>query len=100
MPAAGRAISRSPPEREGGIVTGLDFSGEMLARARRKSTTVEWVQGDLLQLPYADSTFDAATVGFGVRNVDDLERPWWSCAASFVPVVGWRSSRSPSREGR
>ena len=59
-------------EREGGIVTGLDFSGEMLVRARRKSTTVEWVQGDLLQLPYADSTFDAATVGFGVRNVDDL----------------------------
>src|SRR4029079_12994581 len=59
-------------EREGGIVTGLDFSVEMLARARRKSTTVEWVQGDLLQLPYADSSFDAATVGFGVRNVDDL----------------------------
>ena len=59
-------------EREGGIVTGLDFSGEMLVRARRKSTTVEWVQGDLLQLPYADSSFDAATVGFGVRNVDDL----------------------------
>ena len=59
-------------EREGGIVTGLDFSGEMLVRARRKSNTIEWVQGDVLALPYADGSFDAATVGFGVRNVADL----------------------------
>jgi demethylmenaquinone methyltransferase / 2-methoxy-6-polyprenyl-1,4-benzoquinol methylase len=59
-------------EREGGIVTGLDFSGEMLARARRKSATIEWVQGDLLALPHPDESFDAATVGFGVRNVADL----------------------------
>lgn len=59
-------------EREGGIVTGLDFSGEMLVRARRKSQTITWVQGDLLALPYEDGSFDAATVGFGVRNVADL----------------------------
>jgi demethylmenaquinone methyltransferase/2-methoxy-6-polyprenyl-1,4-benzoquinol methylase len=59
-------------EREGGIVTGLDFSGEMLVRARRKSDTIEWVQGDVLALPYDDGGFDAATVGFGVRNVADL----------------------------
>ena len=59
-------------EREGGIVTGLDFSGEMLVRARRKSGTIEWVQGDVLALPFADAGFDAATVGFGVRNVADL----------------------------
>jgi demethylmenaquinone methyltransferase/2-methoxy-6-polyprenyl-1,4-benzoquinol methylase len=60
-------------EREGGIVTGLDFSGRMLDRARSKSDTVTWVQGDLLALPFDDATFDAATVGFGVRNVADLE---------------------------
>ena len=59
-------------EREGGIVTGLDFSGEMLARARGKSNTIEWVQGDVLALPQDDGSFDAATVGFGVRNVADL----------------------------
>jgi len=59
-------------EREGGIVTGLDFSSEMLVRARRKSQTIEWVQADVLALPYADGSFDAATVGFGVRNVTDL----------------------------
>jgi demethylmenaquinone methyltransferase/2-methoxy-6-polyprenyl-1,4-benzoquinol methylase len=53
-------------------VTGLDFSEQMLARARRKAADVEWVQGDLLALPFDDASFDAATVGFGVRNVDDL----------------------------
>jgi len=53
-------------------VTGLDFSEQMLARARRKAADVEWVRGDLLALPFDDASFDAATVGFGVRNVDDL----------------------------
>jgi demethylmenaquinone methyltransferase/2-methoxy-6-polyprenyl-1,4-benzoquinol methylase len=54
-------------------VTGLDFSEQMLARARRKAPELEWVQGDLLALPFADGAFDAATVGFGIRNVADLE---------------------------
>ena len=58
-------------------VTGLDFSEAMLERARRKSAAqspvFEWLQGDMLALPFADATFDAATVGFGVRNVADLE---------------------------
>jgi demethylmenaquinone methyltransferase/2-methoxy-6-polyprenyl-1,4-benzoquinol methylase len=60
--------------REGGRVTGLDFSERMLERARRKAPELEWVQGDMLELPFADASFDAATVGFGVRNVADLER--------------------------
>jgi demethylmenaquinone methyltransferase/2-methoxy-6-polyprenyl-1,4-benzoquinol methylase len=54
-------------------VAGLDFSEKMLERARRKSSAIEWVHGDMLALPFADETFDAATVGFGVRNVADLE---------------------------
>jgi demethylmenaquinone methyltransferase/2-methoxy-6-polyprenyl-1,4-benzoquinol methylase len=53
-------------------VTGLDFSERMLARARGKAPALDWVQGDMLALPFADETFDAATVGFGVRNVADL----------------------------
>jgi demethylmenaquinone methyltransferase/2-methoxy-6-polyprenyl-1,4-benzoquinol methylase len=61
-------------EREGGHVTGLDFSPAMLERARRKSGTVEWIEGDMLALPFDDGAFDAATVGFGVRNVADLEQ--------------------------
>jgi demethylmenaquinone methyltransferase / 2-methoxy-6-polyprenyl-1,4-benzoquinol methylase len=56
-----------------GRVVGLDFSERMLERARRKEPRVEWVRGDMLALPFAEETFDAATVGFGVRNVADLE---------------------------
>ena len=59
---------------EGAIVTGLDFSERMLERARRKAPALEWVRGDALELPFPDGTFEGATVGFGVRNVDDLER--------------------------
>ncbi|HLM36061.1 MAG TPA: class I SAM-dependent methyltransferase [Gaiellaceae bacterium] len=54
-------------------VVGVDFSPRMLERARRKAPQVEWVEGDLLALPFPDATFDAATVGFGARNVADLE---------------------------
>jgi demethylmenaquinone methyltransferase/2-methoxy-6-polyprenyl-1,4-benzoquinol methylase len=53
-------------------VVGLDFSEPMLERARRKSADVEWVAGDMMALPFGDAEFDAVTVGFGVRNVDDL----------------------------
>lgn len=56
-----------------GRVVGLDFSARMIERARRKSPSVAWVEGDVLSLPFDDASFDAATVGFGVRNVADLE---------------------------
>jgi demethylmenaquinone methyltransferase/2-methoxy-6-polyprenyl-1,4-benzoquinol methylase len=58
--------------RRGAHVIGLDFSERMLERARLKDPEVEWVQGDMLALPFDDASFDAATVGFGVRNVADL----------------------------
>ena len=52
----------------------MDFSERMLERARRKSDQIEWVRGDALALPFEDGSFDAATVGFGVRNLQDLDR--------------------------
>jgi len=60
-------------ESAGGKVTGLDFSERMLERARSKSSSIEWVQGDVMELPFEDGSFDAATIGFGIRNVSDLE---------------------------
>jgi demethylmenaquinone methyltransferase/2-methoxy-6-polyprenyl-1,4-benzoquinol methylase len=65
----------------GGEVLGSDFSEVMLACASAKVAAAdlhgtrprfEWA--DALELPYADDTFDAATVGFGVRNFADLGR--------------------------
>jgi demethylmenaquinone methyltransferase/2-methoxy-6-polyprenyl-1,4-benzoquinol methylase len=60
-----------------GEVIGSDFAEGMLARARAKAASArgvcprfEW--GDALELPYADDSFDAATVGFGARNFSDL----------------------------
>jgi demethylmenaquinone methyltransferase / 2-methoxy-6-polyprenyl-1,4-benzoquinol methylase len=55
-----------------GEVVGLDFSPRMLERARSKQQTVTWIEGDVLALLFPDGDFDAATVGFGVRNVADL----------------------------
>jgi len=69
----------------GGDVTGLDFSPRMLERARRKSDAVKWVEGDMLALPFEDGSFGAATVGFGVRNVVDLEHGLAELARILVP---------------
>jgi ubiquinone/menaquinone biosynthesis methyltransferase len=61
-----------------GEVIGLDFSEPMLVNARAKTAArgldVEYVQGNALGLPFEDGSFDAATVGFGIRNVVDLPR--------------------------
>jgi demethylmenaquinone methyltransferase/2-methoxy-6-polyprenyl-1,4-benzoquinol methylase len=54
-------------------VVGVDFSERMLERARHKAPELEWVQSDVLELPFEDASFDSAVVGFGVRNVEDLE---------------------------
>jgi demethylmenaquinone methyltransferase/2-methoxy-6-polyprenyl-1,4-benzoquinol methylase len=72
-------------ERAGGTVTGVDFAPEMLARARRKSASIEWIEADALALPFADASFDAATVGFGVRNLADIEAGFRELARVLVP---------------
>lgn len=56
-----------------GEIVGVDFSEQMLERARRKAPELEWIQADVLALPLEDASFDVAVVGFGVRNVEDLE---------------------------
>jgi len=62
-----------------GTVVGCDFSEPMLEAARRKAaqrgaSQVRFEWADALELPYEDGSFDAATVGFGVRNLADLGR--------------------------
>src|SRR5690606_5711700 len=60
-----------------GRVIGADFSERMLELARQKAAerrledvSFEWA--DALELPYADASFDAVSVGFGVRNLADI----------------------------
>ena len=69
-----------------GSVTGLDFSGGMLEDAKRRAAAaaaagggaglapLRWVQGDALQLPFEPASFDAVTMGYGLRNVADIPR--------------------------
>jgi len=63
----------------GGSVVGCDFSEPMLDLAREKASArgadgVRFEWADALALPYDAERFDAATVGFGVRNLADLDR--------------------------
>ncbi|XP_057541809.1 2-phytyl-1,4-beta-naphthoquinone methyltransferase, chloroplastic isoform X2 [Amaranthus tricolor] len=65
-----------------GQVLGLDFSREQLliasSRQQERSSAcyknIEWLQGDALNLPFPNDTFDAITMGYGLRNVTDKER--------------------------
>jgi demethylmenaquinone methyltransferase/2-methoxy-6-polyprenyl-1,4-benzoquinol methylase len=61
-----------------GRVVGCDFSEPMLELAREKAdrlelSDIEFEWADALDLPYRDGSFDAVTVGFGVRNLADLD---------------------------
>lgn len=56
-----------------GRVVGADFVHPMLVRGRHKSGRVVPVTADTLDLPFPDRSFDGATVGFGVRNLADLD---------------------------
>jgi demethylmenaquinone methyltransferase / 2-methoxy-6-polyprenyl-1,4-benzoquinol methylase len=69
----------------GGRVTGVDFSAEMLARAERKAPEFDWVQADASALPFPDGSFETATVGFGIRNLADLEGGLRELARVLVP---------------
>jgi demethylmenaquinone methyltransferase/2-methoxy-6-polyprenyl-1,4-benzoquinol methylase len=71
--------------RAGGRVTGVDFSTEMLARAERKAPEFDWVEADAAALPFADESFEAVTVGFGIRNLADLEVGLRELARVLIP---------------
>ena len=56
-----------------GRVIGADFVVPMLTRGRHKASRTSPVAADALALPFADAQFDGALVGFGVRNLGDLD---------------------------
>jgi demethylmenaquinone methyltransferase/2-methoxy-6-polyprenyl-1,4-benzoquinol methylase len=57
-----------------GRVVGVDFSVEMLEVARREHPGITFVEGDALNLPFDDESFEVATIAFGLRNLADPVR--------------------------
>ena len=69
--AAGTAVSTVELGKSGAWVVACDFSQGMLAAG--KDRDVPKVVGDAMHLPFADDTFDAVTISYGLRNVHDFE---------------------------
>ncbi|MFN8125413.1 MAG: demethylmenaquinone methyltransferase [Candidatus Nanopelagicales bacterium] len=69
--AAGTGTSSRPLIDSGATVISADFSLGMLAEGRRRHPAQWFVAGDALRLPFADDTFDATTISFGLRNLTD-----------------------------
>ena len=75
-------------------VVGLDFAGPMLEAARSKiagrglSAGIHLLQGDALEIPFPDESFDAVTVAFGIRNMPDRARVFKEMRRVLVPGGG------------
>ena len=67
----GATLCRMPGFR--GLVAGADFVPAMLRLGRAKAARMAPVAGDALELPFPDAAFDGAMVGWGVRNLVDLD---------------------------
>ena len=72
--AAGTATSSEPFRARGAYVVPCDFSLGMLRVGKRRQPELPLTAGDALNLPFADGSFDAATMSFGLRNVADVDR--------------------------
>lgn len=59
-------------------IIGLDFCEEMLEiacqKAKKRNSSVQFIKGDALNLPFDDASFDLVSIGFGIRNVDDINK--------------------------
>jgi demethylmenaquinone methyltransferase/2-methoxy-6-polyprenyl-1,4-benzoquinol methylase len=71
--AAGTGTSSEPFAHAGAAVYPTDLSLGMLRVGKARRPELGFVAGDALQLPYADDSFDAVTISFGLRNVEHTE---------------------------
>jgi demethylmenaquinone methyltransferase/2-methoxy-6-polyprenyl-1,4-benzoquinol methylase len=69
--AAGTGTSSVPFDRAGAFVVPTDFSLGMLRVGKERQPSLSFVAGDGMNLPFADASFDAATISFGLRNIHD-----------------------------
>lgn len=84
--AAGTGTSSAALAAHGAHVTAADFSEGMLAEGRRRhagNELIDFIWADATQLPFDDDSFDAATISYGLRNVNDPKQ----AIAEMVRVV-------------
>ncbi len=84
--AAGTGTSSQPFADEGAYVVPCDFSLGMLQVGKSARPDLPFAAGDGTELPFADDTFDAVTISFGLRNIVD-------------PLAGLREMRRVTRPG-
>ncbi len=84
--AAGTGTSSQPFRDRGATVVPCDFSVGMLRVGKQARPRLPFVAGDGTRLPFADDTFDAVTISFGLRNIVD-------------PDAGLRELRRVTRPG-
>jgi demethylmenaquinone methyltransferase/2-methoxy-6-polyprenyl-1,4-benzoquinol methylase len=58
----------------GAQVIGTDFSAAMLRVARQRAPAINYIQADALNLPFHDSQFQIVTIGYGLRNLADIQK--------------------------
>lgn len=71
--AAGTGVSSAPYADAGVDVVPADFSVGMLREGYRRRPDLPFTAADAMALPFADASFDAVTMSFGLRNVADVE---------------------------
>jgi demethylmenaquinone methyltransferase/2-methoxy-6-polyprenyl-1,4-benzoquinol methylase len=69
--AAGTGTSSEGFAEAGAHVVALDLSLGMLSVGRQRKPELSFLAGDALRLPFRDAVFDAVTISFGLRNVED-----------------------------
>ena len=72
--AAGTGTSSEPYADAGIDVVACDFSLGMLKVGKRRRPDIDFIAGDATNLPFADNTFDASTISFGLRNVNEPKK--------------------------
>ena len=72
--AAGTGTSSEPYADAGIGVVACDFSQGMLKVGKRRRPDIDFVAGDATNLPFADNSFDASTISFGLRNVNEPKK--------------------------
>ncbi len=70
--AAGTGTSTRPLVDAGADVIAVDFSAGMINVGKKRNKDIKFVQGDALNLPFEDNSFDVTTISFGLRNTSNI----------------------------